>query len=36
VVPLCERFCQLYLLSVFKGKTVAEMFSLGWGEEGEA
>ena len=35
-VPLCERFIRLYLLSDFKGKSVAEMFSLGWGEGGEA
>lgn len=25
-----ERFSQLYILYDFKGKSVAEMFSLGW------
>jgi len=34
-VPLRARFSRLFLLSDFKGKMVAEMFSLGWGVKGE-
>lgn len=31
-VLLRATFCRLYLLSNFKGKSLAEMFSLGWSE----
>ncbi|CAJ2667239.1 unnamed protein product [Trifolium pratense] len=34
--PLCERFGRLFALSETKLRTVAEMFSLGWGMEGMA
>ncbi|MCI26088.1 receptor-like kinase, partial [Trifolium medium] len=33
--PLCERFGSLFVLAETKLRTVAEMFSLGWGAEGE-
>jgi len=35
-VPLCQRFSRLFDLSLYKSSTVAEMFSLGWEEGGEA
>ena len=35
-IPLSERINKLYLLYDFKGKSMAEMLSLGWGEEGGA
>ena len=34
--PLCERYMRLFEKSVFKELLVADMFSLGWGEGGEA
>ncbi|PNX70803.1 receptor-like kinase, partial [Trifolium pratense] len=34
--PLCERFGRLFALSETKSRTVAEMFSLGWGLDGAA
>ncbi|GAU24870.1 hypothetical protein TSUD_115940 [Trifolium subterraneum] len=34
-VPLCERFRRLFDLARNKMRTVAEMFSLGWGVDGE-
>jgi hypothetical protein len=34
--PLCERFERLYDLAENKSSTVAEMFSLGWKDDGEA
>ncbi|MCI16836.1 putative non-LTR retroelement reverse transcriptase related protein, partial [Trifolium medium] len=34
--PLCERFGRLFDLAENKSASVAEMFSLGWGAEGEA
>ncbi|CAJ2668646.1 unnamed protein product [Trifolium pratense] len=34
--PLCERFGRLFELSANKSCTVAEMFALGWGANGEA
>ncbi|CAJ2647682.1 unnamed protein product [Trifolium pratense] len=34
--PLCERFGRLFALSETKLRTVAEMFSLGWGLDGAA
>ncbi|GAU44755.1 hypothetical protein TSUD_246480 [Trifolium subterraneum] len=34
--PLCERFGRLFDLAETKRRTVAEMFSLGWGADGEA
>ncbi|GAU22735.1 hypothetical protein TSUD_138600, partial [Trifolium subterraneum] len=35
-IPLCERFGRLFDLADTKLRTVAEMFSLGWGANGEA
>ncbi|GAU17681.1 hypothetical protein TSUD_07430 [Trifolium subterraneum] len=35
-IPLCERFGRLFVLAETKLRTVAEMFSLGWGADGEA
>ncbi|GAU39043.1 hypothetical protein TSUD_59990 [Trifolium subterraneum] len=35
-IPLCERFGCLFDLAETKWRTVAEMFSLGWGADGEA
>ncbi|GAU42262.1 hypothetical protein TSUD_327400 [Trifolium subterraneum] len=35
-IPLCDRFGRLFDLAETKGRTVAEMFSLGWGVDGEA
>ncbi|KAK2441001.1 hypothetical protein QL285_012349 [Trifolium repens] len=35
-IPLCERFGRLFDLAVTKQCMVAEMFSLGWGADGEA
>lgn len=35
-VTLSVKFSRLYLLFDFKGKLVAEMLSLGWGEGGGA
>jgi hypothetical protein len=35
-IPLSERFGRLFDLAVTKRSTVAEMFSLGWGVDGEA
>ncbi|XP_045797738.1 uncharacterized protein LOC123891913 [Trifolium pratense] len=34
--PLCEQFGRLFALSETKLRTVAEMFSLGWGMDGAA
>ncbi|MCI07906.1 receptor-like protein kinase ANXUR2, partial [Trifolium medium] len=34
--PLCERFERLFDLAETKLRTVAEMFTLGWGADGEA
>ncbi|KAK2436694.1 hypothetical protein QL285_021667 [Trifolium repens] len=35
-IPLCVQFGRLYDLAETKQRTVAEMFLLGWGSEGEA
>ena len=35
-IPLREKFRRLFDLSVFKDLTVVEMYSLGWGEGGDA
>ncbi|GAU49945.1 hypothetical protein TSUD_408400 [Trifolium subterraneum] len=35
-IPLCERFARLFDLAGNKLRTVAEMFSLGWGTDGVA
>ena len=35
-VPLCRRFSRLFDLAMNKLSTVADMFSLGWEEEGDA
>ncbi|GAU48351.1 hypothetical protein TSUD_267760 [Trifolium subterraneum] len=35
-IPLCERFGRMFDLAENKGRTVAEMFTLGWGVDGEA
>jgi len=34
-VTMRERFRHLYDLSIHKDMTVGEMYSLGWGDEGE-
>ncbi|GAU29502.1 hypothetical protein TSUD_115240 [Trifolium subterraneum] len=34
--PLCERFGRLFDLAENKSESVAEMFSLGWGADGDA
>ena len=35
-IPLCERYGRLFDLAETRWCTVAEMFSLGWGAEGDA
>ncbi|MCH85740.1 YIPF1-like protein, partial [Trifolium medium] len=36
LAPLCERFGRLFDFAETKSCSVAEMFSLGWGADGEA